>query len=159
MGEHQEQPVLAASLSECISRLVEQKTCENQERFFQVFLRSRLGVIVTRGGALLSDAQRPSGRYVLGKNEGLGLTTTEDGKETILACADLATYVQRFTVPFNAEVEAMELLKAAWSDLSCDGITINSAASDNSIFIPREQIAKLIHGDLPIPIPEPETNI
>jgi hypothetical protein len=73
-----------------------------------------------------------------------GVSTTPEGKKTILACSDLATYVQRFTVPFNAEMGAIELLEAALSIPSCEGITVNSAVSEHSIFIPRERIAKLL---------------
>lgn len=70
-----------------------------------------------------------------------------DGKKTILACADFAVYVQRFRQPFkefNAEVSAAALLNIAWSNPDCEGITVNSAASENRIVIPRKDIAKLM---------------
>jgi len=106
-------PESSSPLSDCISRCLEHHTRKNDERFFQVFVCSQLGVIVT------GVPHGTSGRKVLGKGQGLGVNTAPDGKKTILACADPGIYAQRFTHPFNAEIDAIELLKAAWSMPSC----------------------------------------
>jgi hypothetical protein len=80
-----------------------------------------------------------------GKNElTVAMSGTPDGKKMILACADRAAFVQRFTQPFNAEIGATALLKMAWSNPDCEGIMVNSAASEHRILIPRKHIADLI---------------
>jgi hypothetical protein len=67
------------SLSDSISRYVEQGTPTNYEHFLQVFLRSELGVIVK------GIPQGHSGQYVGGKNElTVAMSGTPDGKKMIL---------------------------------------------------------------------------
>jgi hypothetical protein len=143
-------PESSTPLSDCISRYVEECTDENYQRFLRAFLCSQLGVIgveVGAGGTPAVISSRVPGRYVMGKGEGLAVSTTPDGRKTILACADRATYVQHFDHQFNGEIDAIELLKAAWKTPDCEGIRINSAASEHSIVIPRERIGKLIEGE------------
>ncbi|MBZ5687496.1 MAG: SseB family protein [Acidobacteriia bacterium] len=126
-------------LSDCISRYSEQGTRENYEQFLRVFLGSQLGVIVE------GIPQGTSGQYVAGKNElTVAMSIAPDGKKTVLACADRAIFVQRFAQQFNAEVGAAALLKIAWSNPDCEGIMVNSAASEHRIVIPRKHIAELI---------------
>ena len=86
-----------------------------------------------------------SGQYVAGKDElTVALSSTPDGKKMVLACADRAAFVQRFAQPFNTEVGAAALLKIAWSNPDCQGIVVNSAASQHRILIPRKDIGELI---------------
>jgi hypothetical protein len=126
-------------LSECISRCIEQDTPENYEHFLQVFLRSQIGIIVK------GIPQGSSGQYVAKKNElTAAMASTPDGKRMLLACADRAAFVQRFTQPFNAELGAAPLLKMALANPNCEGIMINSATSEHRILIPRKCIADLI---------------
>ena len=132
-------PESSTPLSDCISRYVEQGTRENYEQFLTVFMNSQLGVIVQ--GA----PEGTSGQYVAGKNElRVSMSTTPDGKRMVLACADRAIFVRRFAQPFNAEVGAMALLKIASSNPDCEGIMVNSAASEHTVAIPRKQILELI---------------
>jgi hypothetical protein len=46
--------------------------------------------------------------------------------------------------PFNAEIGALALLNMAMANPECDGITVNSAASEHTVVIPRTRIAALI---------------
>lgn len=132
-------PESSTPLSDCISRYAEQGTRENYEQFLRVFLGSQLGVIVQ------GIPQGASGQHVAGKNElTVAMSTAPDGKRMVLACADRAIFVQRFTQPFNGEVSAAALLKIAWSNPDCEGIMVNSAASEHRIVIPREHVAQLI---------------
>jgi len=132
-------PEPSTLLSDCISRYVEQGTRETYEQFLGVFLNSQLGVIVQ--GA----PEVASGQYVAGKNElGVAMSIAPDGKRMLLACADRTIFARRFKQPFNAEVGAAALLKIAWSNPDCEGIMVNSAASEHRIVIPRKDIAELI---------------
>jgi hypothetical protein len=72
------------------------------------------------------------------------MSHTPDGKKTLLACADRAVFIQRFKQPFNAEMGALALLKMAWANPDCEGIMVNSAASEHRVVIPRNHIAALI---------------
>ena len=126
-------------LSDCISLCAKQDTRENYQQFLRVFLDSRLGVIVQ------GIPQGASGQYVAGKNElTVAMSVAPDGKRTVLACADRGIFVQRFPQSFNAEVDAATLLKIVWSNPDCEGIMVNSAASEHRIVIPRRDIAELI---------------
>jgi hypothetical protein len=126
-------------LSGCISRYAEQRTPENYEQFLRVFVGSRLGVIVQ------GVPQGASGQYIAGKNElTVAMSIAPDGKKTVLACADRAIFVQRFPQAFNGEVDAAALLKIAWSNPDCEGIMVNSAASQHRVVIPRNHIEMLI---------------
>jgi len=126
-------------LSDCITRCIEQDTRENYENFLQVFLGSQLGVI------LKGIPQGISGQYVAGNNQiTAAMGTTPDGKKMLLACADRASFVQRFPQAFNAEVDAVALMKMALANLDCEGIMVNSATSEHRILILRERIVKLI---------------
>jgi type III secretion system (T3SS) SseB-like protein len=126
-------------LSDCISRYVEQTTPENYKHFLQVFLGSQLGVIAK------GIPQGISGQHVAGKDElTVAMSSAPDGGKMVLACADRAVFVQRFTQQFNAEVGAAALLKIAWSNPDCEGIMVNSAASEHRIVIARKDIADLI---------------
>ncbi len=126
-------------LSDCISRYVEQASPENYESFLRVFLGSQLGVILT------GVPQGVSGKYVTGQNElNAAMSHPPDGKKMLLACADRAVVVQRFKQPFNAEVGAVTLLKMAWANSDCEGVMVNSAATEHRVVIPRNHIAALI---------------
>jgi|SRR5215469_10060960 len=126
-------------LSDCISRYAEHDTRENYEQFLRVFVGCRLGVIVH------GVPQGASGQYVAGKNElTVAMSIAPDGKKTVLACADRAIFVQRFRQPFNAEVDAATLLQIAMSSPDCEGIMVNSAASEHRVVIPRNHIEGLI---------------
>lgn len=132
-------PEPSTPLSDCISRCAQQDTPENYEQFLRVFLGSQLGVIVQGVPA------NTSGQYTAGKNElTVAMAIAPDGKKTVLACAERAIFVQRFPQPFNAEVGAPALLNIAWSNPECEGIMVNSAASEHRIVIPRKDIAQLI---------------
>jgi hypothetical protein len=126
-------------LSDCITRCIEQDTRQNYEHFLQVFLGSQLGVI------LKGIPQGLSGQYVAGKNElTAAMGSTPDGTKMLLACADRATFVQRHPQAFNAEVDAIALMKMALANRDCEGIMINSATSEHRILILRDRIVKLI---------------
>ncbi|HKW35302.1 MAG TPA: SseB family protein [Candidatus Acidoferrum sp.] len=132
-------PDSSTPLSDWITRCIEQNTRENYEHFLQVFLGSQLGVI------LQGIPQGASGQVVVGKNElSAAMSSTPDGKRMLLACADRAVFVQRFKRPFNAEMGAVALLKMALANPRCEGIMINSAASEHTILIPRVRVAELI---------------
>lgn len=132
-------PESSTPLSDCISRCVQQDTRENYEQFLRVFLGSQLGVIVQGIPA------RVSGQYTAGKNElTVAMSIAPDGKKTVLASAERAIFVQRFSQAFNAEVGAAALLNIAWSNPECEGIMVNSASSENRVVIPRKDIAQLI---------------
>ena len=132
-------PESSTPLSDCISRCAEQDTRENYEQFLRVFLGSQLGVIVH------GIPEHTSGQYSAGRNElTVAMSVAPDGKKTVLACAERAIFVQRFPQPFNAEVGASALLNIAWSNPQCEGIMVNSAASEHRIVIPRKDIADLI---------------
>jgi hypothetical protein len=62
----------------------------------------------------------------------------------LLACADRATFVQRFPQAFNAEVDTAALMKMALANPDCEGIMVNSATSEHRILILRDRIVKLI---------------
>jgi len=86
-----------------------------------------------------------SGQYVAGKNElAVAMSITPDGKRMVLACADRAIFIRRFKQPLHAEVSAAAFLKIAWSNPDCEGIMVNSAASEHKLVIPRKQIPELI---------------
>lgn len=122
-----------------ISRYAAQGTPENYEAFLRVFLGSQLGVILT------GIPQGVAGQYVAGKNElHAAMSVAPDGKRTLLACADRAVFIQRFKQSFNAEMSALALLQMAWSNPDCEGIMVNSAASEHRVVIPRNHIAALI---------------
>ena len=88
---------------------------------------------------------RTSGQYTAGKSElTVAMSIAPDGKKMVLACAERAVFVQRFPQPFNAEVGATALLNIAWSNPDCEGIMVNSAASEHRIVIPRKDIGELI---------------
>lgn len=126
-------------LSDCISRYVERASSENYDNFLRAFLSSQLGVILT------GLPQGISGKYVAGKDElSAAMSHTPDGKKMLLACADRAVFVQRFNRPFNAEIGAVALLKMAWANPGCEGVMVNSAASEHSVVIPRNHIAALL---------------
>lgn len=132
-------PQSPTPLSDCISRYVDQGTSENYAKFIEVFLCSNLGVIVT--GVPPGNV----GQYVASKNElAVAMSNTPDGKKMVLACADRAVFVRRFSKLFNAEVGAPALLKIAWSNPECEGIMLNSAASEHRILIVRKEISELI---------------
>jgi hypothetical protein len=132
-------PESSTSLSDCISRYVEQGTRENYEQFLRVFLVSQLGVIMK------GLPQGISGLYVAGKDQlTAAMSCSPDGKKMVLACADRAVFVRRFKQQFNAEVGAAALLKIAWSNPDCESIMVNSAASEHRIVIPRKHMAELI---------------
>lgn len=132
-------PDSSTPLSDCISRYAAQGTPENYEAFLRAFLGSQLGVILT------GIPQGVSGEYKAGKNElQAAMSIAPDGKKTLLACADRAVFVQRFKQPFNAEVGAVALLRMAWANPDCEGIMVNSAASQHRVVIPRNHIAALI---------------
>ena len=132
-------PESSTPLSDCISRYAQQGTRENYEQFLRVFLGSQLGVIVE------GIPQGTSGQYVARKDElTVAMSIAPDGKKTVLACADRAVFVQRFRQQFNAEVGAATLLKIAWSNPDCEGIMVNSAASEHRIVIPRNHIEELM---------------
>jgi hypothetical protein len=126
-------------LSDCISRLVKHHTPENYAHFIRLFMQSRLGIIVqgVPAGA--------SGEHTAGRNQvSAALGVAPDGKKMLLACADRAVFVERFNRPFNAEVDAASLLKIALANPGCEGVMINSAASEHTVTILRTQIPKLI---------------
>lgn len=132
-------PTSPTPLSDRISRYVEQGTPENYEQFLRFFLGAQLGVIVK------GIPPGISGQYVACKDElTVGMSITPDGKKMVLACADRAVFVQRFTQQFNAEIGATALLKIAWSNPDCEGIMVNSAVGEHRIVIPRKQIEELI---------------
>jgi hypothetical protein len=132
-------PDSSTPLSDCISRYAARATPENYETFLRVFLGSQLGLILT------GNRQEVSEQYVAGKNElHAAMSTAPDGKKTLLACADRGIFVQRFKQPFNAEMGAVGLLKMAWANPDCEGIMVNSAASEHRVVIPRNHIAALI---------------
>lgn len=132
-------PDSSTPLSDCISRYAAQGTQENYEAFLRVFLDSQLGVILT------GIPQGVSGQYVAGKNElHAAMSIAPDGKKMLLACADRAVFVQRFKQPFNAEMAALALLEMAWANPDCEGIMVNSAASQHRVGIPRNHISALI---------------
>ena len=132
-------PESSTPLSDCISRCAKQDTRKNYQQFLQVFLDSRLGVIVQ------GIPQGTSGQYVAGKNElTAAMSIAPDGKKTVLACADRAIFVQRLPQSFNWEIDAATLLKIAWSNPDCEGIMVNSAESEHRIVIPRRDIAELM---------------
>ena len=80
-----------------------------------------------------------------GKNElTAAMGSTPDGKKMLLACADRATFVQRFPQAFNAEVDAVALMKMALANPDCEGIMVNSATSEHRILILHDRIVKLI---------------
>lgn len=126
-------------LSDCITHCIEQDTREPYEHFLRVFLGSQLGVIVK------DPPQGASGKYVAGNNElTVAMSSTPDGKKMLFACADRAIFVQRFPQAFNAEVDAVALMKMALANPDCEGIMVNSAASEHRILILRDRIVKLI---------------
>ena len=126
-------------LSDCITRCIEKDTRENYEHFLQVFLGSQLGVI------LKGIPQGISGQYVAGNNQlTAAMGGTPEGKKMILACADRAIFVQRFPQAFNAEVDAVALMKMALANPDCEGIMVNSARSEHRILILRDRIVKMI---------------
>jgi hypothetical protein len=133
-------PDSATPLSDCISLCSAQDTVvEDYEHFLRVFLGSQLGVI------LRGIPPGSSDEHIPGKNElAPAVGITPDGKRMLLACADRAIFVQRFGGPFNAEMDAVALLKTALADPDCEGIMINSAASEHTIVILRDRIVELL---------------
>ena len=132
-------PEVSTPLSDCISQLVENNTPENYERFLQVFLESRLGVIAT--GAL----EGCSGDVVAGKSQiSVVMCKTPSGKNTVLACAERNVFVRCFSSLFNAEMDASALLKTALANPACEGITVNSATSSHRAVILRSRFAELV---------------
>ena len=110
-------PNSSTPLSDCISRYAAHSTWENYEAFLQVFLTSRLGIILT------GIPPGVSGQYVAGKNElQAAMCVAPDGMTTLLACADRAIFVQRFNQGFNAEMAAIALLRMAWSNPNSEAI-------------------------------------
>jgi hypothetical protein len=126
-------------LSDSITRLVGRNTPEHYADFIRVFMDSRLGIIVqgVPAGA--------KGEFTAGQNQvSAALGMTPDGKKMLLACAGRAVFVQRFNRPFNAEIDAPSLLTMALANPSCEGVMINSAASEHTVTILRAQIPELM---------------
>jgi len=125
-------------LSDAIALCVSENTRARYEEFIRVFLVSKMGVIA-------SGPQREPGTYKAGKDEfGVAIGGTPDGRKMVLACADRAVFVQRYSRPFNAEVDALALLNIAIANPDCEGILINSATSEHSIVIERARVAALL---------------
>lgn len=132
-------------LSDFITRCIERGDREDYERFYEELLRAQLGVIAT------GVPEGVTGAYRAGEDEvGLGRATTPDGRTMVLACADRAVFVQRFHKRFNAEMGARQLLAVALADPDCEGVLINSAASEHSVPIPRALCEELL---APAPAP------
>lgn len=130
---------ISTPLSDCITQLAKNNSPETYLRFIQTFLASRVGIIVKGASTVVANGYE-TGREKLSA----ALGTTPDGRRMALACADRAVFLQRFNRPFNAEIDGISLLKMALADPQCSGIMINSAASEHTAVILREQIPQIL---------------
>jgi hypothetical protein len=72
------------------------------------------------------------------------LTTSHDGRERILVCADPPVYAMRFGRKFNSIIAGEEILKVAISFPECAGVYVNSAISETGVIIDRETAISLL---------------
>jgi len=98
------------------------------DRFLEAFLQSEIGVVMT------SPGPPPA----------LGSTILPDGRSMVLACADQHVFRVRYGGQFNASMTGRGVCDTVWHNPKCPGVRVNSAASENSIIIPRKRIAKLL---------------
>lgn len=120
---------LPTPLSDLMARVLDDPSEPAWVAFHQAFLRSPVGVIA-------SDAE--------GGGTGLARAATPDGRVMVLACADRDAFAQTFHDRFNRLILGRELARAVLAIPDCHGILLNSAASFNSLAIPREQIPGLL---------------
>ncbi|MCA9679155.1 MAG: SseB family protein [Kofleriaceae bacterium] len=129
----------ATPLSDAITEVLQGQTPALYARFLEVFARSRLGVIV-HGLAAGADGTV----MVLRGEARCAMIKHPDGRGMVLACSDREVFVTRFDRPFNAELDAAELMKVALHNPDCAGILINNATSEHSIVVERATIERLV---------------
>ena len=126
-------------LSDAITKLVADTTPDNWHNFFQTLLEVDLGVIAHGLPEGFEGTHQTQSDEV-----GVG-RTVRDGMNLVLTCADFDIFRERFPAHgFNAEMDALSVFRTALADPSCDGILVNSAASEHSIPITRDQLGELI---------------
>ena len=128
----------ATPLSDLITLNIKTNTKENIERFAKAFMTAKVGVLATvpKGAA---------GTQVAGKGEiALGPTRLPDGRIMILAAADPPAFERRFGRPFNAEMDGLSVMKTVLLNPACEGILVNSAASEHSMILERALIQQLV---------------
>ncbi len=92
------------------------------------------------------------GMTVQTESEGitLGSTTHGDGKSRVMAYADPRQFIAKFGQKFNGEMLGEEVIRVALHNPSCVGILLNSAFSEISVAIDREDFMVNIHTKRPI---------
>jgi hypothetical protein len=97
-------------------------------------------------GVLATVPKGVSGPHVAGKGEiTLGVTRLPDGRIMILAAADPPAFERRFgRKTFNAEMDGLFVMKTVLANPACEGILVNSAASEHSMVLERALIQQLV---------------
>lgn len=129
---------LPTPLSDLITQCVQGGTKTSMESFEEALLTARLGIIVEGAPEGTKGAFK-----VRGKGVTCGVARTPDGKTMIHACADREAFVQRYNPAFNAEIDLRGAIGIALANPACQGILINSAASEHSIALDRDKLSSL----------------
>lgn len=126
-------------LSDVISHLGRYQDQKAYTHFIEAFLRSKVGVKIIGG--------EESGDKFTSTSENpieIDLTTSHDGRERILVCADPPVYAMRFGRKFNSIIAGEEILKVVVSIPECAGVYVNSAISETGVIIDRETAISLL---------------
>lgn len=133
---------LPTPLSDALTRALHDPTGAAMKAFAQAFLTAQVGIMASglpRGaeGARHGTRDQPFQ---------LSLGRAPDGRMVLLACADREAFVQRFNPSYNAEMLGRDVARTALQHPACEGVLVNSAASEHSILFDRGQIAAMLEG-------------
>ena len=103
------------------------------KHFLDCFCIASVGVRATGAPTDVSGAFTSSSEHPVS----VGLSTDSEGRSLILAFADPLAFSRNFGTPFNAEMTGNTLFKAVLHNMKCEGIRVNSAKAEISMFISR----------------------
>jgi hypothetical protein len=123
-----------------LSNVITRYVANPRERFFEEFVDAFMEASV--GVVAIGLPPGPHTAYIVGKNEkiGLGNHVLPDGRKTVLAFADPVAFQQRYGGPMNAMMVGAVIMNVALANPTCQGICINSAASEHRVVIGRSTI-------------------
>lgn len=131
---------LPTPLSDALTRALHDPTGAAMKAFAQAFLTAKVGVIAHGLPQGAERVQRSTREQPLELTRG----TAPDGRTVLLACADREAFVQRFNPSYNAEMLGRDVARTALHNPACEGVLINSAASEHSILFDRGQLAAML---------------
>jgi len=119
---------------------MESRTQSSFARFLEAFRHARVGVIASGApegttGDFTSTSEHPMS---------VGLSKDNDGHPVVLAFADPPAFTRNFGSRFNAETSGEAVLKTVLLNPKCQGVRVNSAKVEISIFIDRHSAVSLL---------------